>query len=369
MVGRANYPSHIVNSDTRSFVVGEEACQKRGLLSLSNPIEHGTITNWDHMEKVWSHTFNNELRVYVGYEGCQDDDWGEADIRGVIMTQAPLSSHKQTEMSTQIMFETLSVQRFYIASTVHLSSIATLSSQNGICLTIGEGVTAAQAFADGEAYAPVRNNFGGCDLNKFLSRLMMTEGTVSLTTQAELYTVAKIREELCYVSLDFAQEEHLDGSLDKEFELPDCTLIHVGTSQVRCPEILFSDNPAGAVEAAIPLNGRVPLHRLVLQAADYIADPDAKQRALQNVQLCGGLSATGNLDARLQLEINALLPSEHSCRVSFGQGPAVAAPSIGASIMSQMPSMSRAWMHEPKYMEVGPRLTREMQSITEIMKE
>ena len=27
------------------------------------PIEHGVVTNWDDMEKIWHHTFYNELRV------------------------------------------------------------------------------------------------------------------------------------------------------------------------------------------------------------------------------------------------------------------------------------------------------------------
>ena len=35
--------------------VGDEAQSKRGVLKLSYPIDHGIVTNWDDMEKIWYH--------------------------------------------------------------------------------------------------------------------------------------------------------------------------------------------------------------------------------------------------------------------------------------------------------------------------
>ena len=35
----------------------------RGILSVTYPMEHGIVTNWTDMEKIWHHVYSEELQV------------------------------------------------------------------------------------------------------------------------------------------------------------------------------------------------------------------------------------------------------------------------------------------------------------------
>lgn len=335
IVGRPKYKKTMKhNPDDRDQVfVGDDAQMKRGILKLRYPIEHGIVTDWDDMMKVWEHTFYNQLRV---------DPRG----RSVMLTEAPQNPKKNREQMMEIMFEKFNVGASYVAVQGVLSLYAS-GRTTGVVLDIGDGVTHTIPVFEGYniPYAVNRYDLAGRDVTDYM-KLLLEEKGYRFTTSSEKEIIKNIKEKFCYCALDYDDEIKLykRKNMTRNYTLPDGTTITIGDEMFRAAEVLFDPELIGREIVGIDRAVNDSIQR---------ADMDVRRDLYSNIVLSGGTTLIKDLDKRLAKELNILKPSK-MCDVK------IVAPSerrysvwMGGSILSSLDSFRNAWIYKSEYEDCG----------------
>jgi centractin len=366
LVGRPKYQRIMAGSlgdDTKwrtqdEVLVGEAAQSNRGLLRLNYPIEHGIVTNWDDMERLWYHTYTQDLKAVP-------------EEHPVLITEAPYNPRANRDRMCQIFFEQFNVPSVYVSIQATLSLYAS-GRTTGVVVDIGDGVSHVVPVYEGFSLPSSikRMDIAGRDITDQLALLVRRSSGVVLQSSSERELARLMKEKCCFVSKDIARDEKLyspgllhagagtTSELLAEYRLPDGHVIQLGSEQFRAPEILFNPQLLGEETPGI--------HRLTSLAIAK-TDLDLRPTLYQNIILSGGTTLIRNIGERLLNELkdeqqqsattlwsskNSTLAYDTKMKVKIFAPPERKYTTwIGGSILAGLSTFKKMWVTAQEYAE------------------
>ncbi|KAH8147916.1 uncharacterized protein LAJ45_08017 [Morchella importuna] len=324
-VGRPKHTRVLAGALEGDVFIGSRAQELRGLLKIKYPLEHGIVTDWDDMERIWQYIYSEELKTL-------------SEEHPVLLTEAPLNPRTNRDTAAQIFFETFNVPALFTSIQAVLSLYAS-GRTTGIVLDSGDGVSHAVPVYEGFAMPSAirRIDVAGRDVTEHLQVLLRKAGAV-FHTSAEKEVVRLMKEKACYIASDPKKEEKEwagggSGRVE-EYRLPDGHVLRLGSERFRAPEILFDPEIIGLEYPGI--------HQIVVDAINR-TDMDLRKDLFGNIVLSGGSTLTRGFGDRLLSEVKRLAVKDMKIKI-FAPPERKYSTWIGGSILAGLSTFRKMWV-------------------------
>ncbi|CAG0889415.1 unnamed protein product [Cyprideis torosa] len=321
--------------------IGPKAEEHRGLMSIRYPMEHGIVTDWADMERLWSYVFSKDQLNIFPEEASPRKSRGHP----VLLTEAPENPRQNREKAAEVFFESFNCPALYVSIQAVLSLYAS-GRTTGVVLDCGDGVTHAVPIYEGYTlpHSITRVDLAGRDVSRHLKLLLRKEGH-TFTSSSEFEIVREMKERACYIATDPIKEEAAMAAERVQYPLPDGSVIELGQCRFRAPEVLFRPDLIGEEVEGV--------HEVLYEAIRR-SDMDLRKILYQNIILSGGSTMFKGFGDRLLLESKKIGPRDAKIKIS-APGERLYTTWIGGSILASLETFKKIWISKKEYDDQGHR--------------
>jgi len=346
LVGHGRHKGAMAALGLKQAYIGKEAQVLRGILDMSSPIRQGVVHNWDDLEVIWDHIWDNELEAIPS-------------SLPVVATLPPLSSSQDWSKMTQIFMEKMNVPALYLANKSVLALFGG-GQMTGIAVDSGFDTSYIVPSYQGNPIqdATLTLKLGGRHVTEHLMQQLM-HGKYSFPddnfllwrkkkrTKFTVSTIKEIMREMkeqhCIVTNTYEKSIADEHYPENSIKLPDGNMIVMGKEQFTAPEILFQPHLANKKTCG--------LHELIYYSV-MKCEESIRPELLANITLSGGNTKFPGFEKRIYTELTKLLPEGTTVKIR-------ALPNrenmtwVGGARLSSLSSFQRLWMSRAEYKEKG----------------
>ncbi|VVD02972.1 unnamed protein product [Leptidea sinapis] len=334
-------------SERRRPFIGSQIdeCRDASGLFYILPFQKGFLINWDTQKTVWDYIFSKE---------CCPVNFSETPL---IITEPLFNFASIQEAMTEIFFEEYECQSLLRINATDLADYHYRKLNNNECTLVvdsGYSYTYIVPYIKGKKYKEGirRIDVGGKVLTNHLKEVLSYR---QLNVMEESYVINQVKEDSCFVSLDFMkdmelarQKGYLRDIVKADEELEQQTL-RLNNERFAIPELLFRPADVGIPQMGIPES--------IIHSIDSCPE-EAKEGLLQNIVLFGGDTLFPGFRERVYNSVRALALDHFDVNVTLAENP-ITYPWEGGKLLFRDPEFYSFCMTKEEYEEEGKALAFE----------